>query len=326
MPYPPSDEPHVLSQQDPFPPPPVPPDHVSPHVVPSVGSPMSQTSMTRPFPFGHVQQQNQNQSWMSTPNEPFEQHPRNIHPDLAGYNHSDERLGVDFLLENGTQRINKSLGLNGLSPGPSAPGHREQEQPSGERGGAYYSMIPARVPATCPLDAILLDAVAERTRMRTRLSNSTGPNNHSPPDIVGPLYPDWNLMFNENSSTPTHPVSKLHIDIIRTFPDLSKLPEQVAVIYIMFLVTRWEIDPTRENYERLPEWARPLPSQLFTPHPVWIDYLPWYVSHGCTRSLTLRAFELTEMRTGHASATAQCNLLPSLTSTPSSSPTPQHSP
>jgi hypothetical protein len=281
---------------------------------------MSQASITRPFQFGNVQQQNQNRSWMSTSNEPFEQHPRNIHPDLAAYNHNDERLGVDFLLEN------KSPGVNGLSPSPPAPGHGEQQQPGGRRRGGHYSMIPARVSATCPLDAILLDAVAERTRTRTRISNSTSPNSHPSTDIVGPLYPDWNLMLNKNSSTPTHPVSKLHIDIIGTFPDLSKLPEQVAVVYIMFLLTRWEVEPTRENYERLPEWVRPLPSQLFTPHPVCIDYLPWYVSYGSTRSLALRTCELTEMRTGHASATTQCNPPLSPTSTPSSSPTPQHSP
>ena len=43
----------------------------------------------------------------------------------------------------------------------------------------------------------------------------------------------------------------------------------------MFLITRWEVEPTKENYERLPEWVRPLPSALFTPHPCWLDYLPY---------------------------------------------------
>jgi hypothetical protein len=43
----------------------------------------------------------------------------------------------------------------------------------------------------------------------------------------------------------------------------------------MFLVMRWQIDPTQENYERLPDWMTPRPSQLFVPHPYWVNHLPW---------------------------------------------------
>ena len=43
----------------------------------------------------------------------------------------------------------------------------------------------------------------------------------------------------------------------------------------MFLIMRWQISPTQENYDRLPEWITPRPSQLFNVHPAWIDYLPW---------------------------------------------------
>jgi hypothetical protein len=69
--------------------------------------------------------------------------------------------------------------------------------------------------------------------------------------------------------------SKLFTDIIRTFPDICGLPEQVAVVFTMFLVMRWQIDPTQENYERLPDWMTPRPSQLFVPHPYWVNHLPW---------------------------------------------------
>jgi hypothetical protein len=175
---------------------------------------------------------------------------------------------VDFLLENGNQRLNKSI--NSISPCPPTPTGEQQ---------SHYNTIPRRVAATCPLDAILLDAVAERNRARnTGLSKE---------DVVGPMYPNWNHLLNKHSSTPTHPISKLITDILRTFPDMSQLPEQVAVIYIMFLIARWEVEPTKENYERLPEWVRPLPSQLFTPHPCWLDYLPWWVYLPYIHSRTL---------------------------------------
>jgi hypothetical protein len=195
---------------------------------------------------------------------------RNLHPELAYPQNSDERLGVDFLLGETSQqqqplppqqqqRRNRPS-VNGMSQSPPTPA----SDPPG-----HHNTIPRRIAATCPLDAILLDAVAERNRAR-----NTGLGKE---ELVGPMYPNWNHLLSKNTSTPNHPISKLIIDICRTFPDLHKLPEQVAVIYIMFLITRWEVEPTKENYERMPEWVRPLPSQLFTPHPCWLDYLPWSV-------------------------------------------------
>jgi len=82
-------------------------------------------------------------------------------------------------------------------------------------------------------------------------------------------------MMNPGSAAHSHPLSKVFTDILATFPDISTLPEQVAVHYIMFLLMRWQVEPSRGNYERLPEWMTPRPSQLFTPHPAWMDYLPW---------------------------------------------------
>lgn len=45
----------------------------------------------------------------------------------------------------------------------------------------------------------------------------------------------------------------------------------------MFLLMRWAIIPTVENYDRLPEWIRPRVSQVTTSHPIWVDFLPWPV-------------------------------------------------
>lgn len=261
MPYPQQDQPQILSQQDTYPPPPGPPDHGSPHGgAHSVGSPMSATSMNRPFQYApHHVQQPQTKNWIPPPPSVYQHLNPNLHPDLA-FNQNDDRMGVDFLIENNHGRRSNGP-MNGLPQSPQTPSTNEQ---------GHWSAIPRRIAATCPLDAILLDAVAERARARAAGTPHA--------EVVGPMYPNWNHLLNKHTSTPNHPVSKLIIDICRTFPDLHKLPEQVAVIYIMFLITRWEVEPTKENYDRLPEWVRPLPSQLFTSHPCWLDYLPWYVS------------------------------------------------
>lgn len=96
-------------------------------------------------------------------------------------------------------------------------------------------------------------------------------------EAIGPDYPAFSFMVDPQGQqrTKCHPVSTLLIDILSKFPDIAKLPEKVAVLYVMFLVLRWLICPCQKCYERLPEWVRPIPEQLEKPHVAWADYLPW---------------------------------------------------
>jgi hypothetical protein len=93
--------------------------------------------------------------------------------------------------------------------------------------------------------------------------------------IIGPRYPSVSSLLNPAVSRFSHPLSKVFTDILQAFPDISALPERVAVLFVMFLIMRWQISPTRENYDRLPDWARPLPPQHVVPHPAWMDILPF---------------------------------------------------
>lgn len=38
---------------------------------------------------------------------------------------------------------------------------------------------------------------------------------------------------------------------------------------------QWIITPTKQNYEAMPEYLRPLEVQLTIPHPAWIDVIVW---------------------------------------------------
>ncbi|CAJ2511535.1 Uu.00g071600.m01.CDS01 [Anthostomella pinea] len=120
---------------------------------------------------------------------------------------------------------------------------------------------------TCPLDNLLLDFLFER---RQRAAEGV-----SPQEIVGPRYPSVSSLLNPANSAHSHPLSKVFTDILATFPGICTLPERVAVLYIMFLIMRWQISPTPENFGLLPSWAAPTPEQLATPHPAWIDHLPF---------------------------------------------------
>lgn len=211
-----------------------------------------------------------------------------------------ERLGLDFLLDP-HQRVAKiQAGVNGAQdtpqyqhismkhdwtvtpkdqafrvrpdPGPwfSSPARIEapsMPSPDQTEGLAGYSAPVKNCKPTCPLDSLLLDFLSER---RQRAAEGL-----SPQEVVGPRYPSVSSLLNPANSAYSHPLSKVFTDILSTFPDLSSLPERVAVLYIMFLVMRWQISPTQENYDRLPEWMTPRPSQLFTAHPAWIDHIPF---------------------------------------------------
>ncbi|KAJ5620743.1 hypothetical protein N7510_004727 [Penicillium lagena] len=190
----------------------------------------------------------------------------------------EERLGFNFLLDP-SQNVPKvdRLGPNcseafrssqpNPSPNPSSPLYTQTSNPQIEPNTPAFAAPIRNVSPTCPLDTILLDFLHHRQREAAQ-----GVPRQK---LVGPPYPSVSSLLNPEKSVNSHPASKVFTDILRTFPDISAIPEQVAVLYIMFLLMRWQIYPTQENYERLPEWYTPRPSQLFQPHPPWMDYVPF---------------------------------------------------
>ncbi|KAG5948737.1 hypothetical protein E4U53_006168 [Claviceps sorghi] len=131
----------------------------------------------------------------------------------------------------------------------------------------FHSQLIKNSEPTCPLDTILLNVLSER---RQRLAEGLPMH-----EVVGPRYPSVSSLLNPADSVYSHPLSKVFTDVLARFPGISRLPERVAVLYVMFLVMRWQISPTRENYLRLPEWMTPRQSQVDCAHPAWIDYLPF---------------------------------------------------
>ncbi|ETS77544.1 hypothetical protein PFICI_11418 [Pestalotiopsis fici W106-1] len=120
---------------------------------------------------------------------------------------------------------------------------------------------------TCPLDSLLLDFLKERRQLAAEGVPTQ--------ELVGPRYPSVKSLLNPQQSQQSHPVSQVFTDILRAFPGISKLPEKVAVLYVMFLIMRWQISPTRENFDRLPTWCIPTHSQIAVQHPAWVDHLPF---------------------------------------------------
>jgi hypothetical protein len=175
-------------------------------------------------------------------------------------------MGVDFVLDNGHRRIDPSL--------PPPPPQASAGNPSGAQHAPilpHYLILPRNTaPFEVPLDVLMLDFLAKsHTRAAEGVPLKT---------LSGPAYPNFTALVYPERHIDAHPVSKLFTDILRTFPDICTLPEKVAVVFIMFLVMRWHIDPTQENYDLLPDWVTPRASQLFVPHPHWMNYVPWYAT------------------------------------------------
>ncbi|KIW45097.1 hypothetical protein, variant [Exophiala oligosperma] len=180
-------------------------------------------------------------------------------------NESGERLSFNFLLDSLGQRT-------------SNPAMQQTSSPSRRTSAAYpgpvsvvsesqiqtpWTTLPKNVAPTCPLDGLLLNFLQARQR-----------DNSSPDAVLNP-HPSVTSLLNPSGDHRVDPVSQLMADIISKFPNISELPERVGTLFLMFILMRWEINPTQENYEQMPEWMRPIPVQLFTPHPAWIDHLPW---------------------------------------------------
>ncbi|KAK4243940.1 AP-1-like transcription factor [Corynascus novoguineensis] len=154
---------------------------------------------------------------------------------------------------------------SGLTGAPSI--HTATPGPLASCPTPIYALTPRNCSPTCPLDSILLDFLSERRqRAAEGLSQS---------EILGPRYPSVSSLLNPAVSVYSHPLSKVFTDILARFPDLSALPERVAVLYVMFLFMRWQVSPTQENYLRLPSWFRPVRQQTEKEHPAWFDHIPF---------------------------------------------------
>lgn len=203
-------------------------------------------------------------------------------------------MGLNFLLED-SQRTKKTPLGNQDTQNVQSTGTGTRGQPdfkSASEANHGYTLPQLEIKAhsapikncapTCTLDGILLNFLHERQRQAAEGVPT--------PSLVGPPYPSVTALINPAVSLTSHRLSKIMTDILATFPDLSALPERVAVQYMLFHLMRWQISPTQENYDRLPEWLTPRPSQLFTPHPAWMDYVPWPKM----RDLLIRDYRLVE--------------------------------
>ena len=144
----------------------------------------------------------------------------------------DEKLDLGYLLQNRQDPRNngreqypndRTPSLPADSPLPMhtlSPFHNARD---GFANATVAFSVPVRnIRPTCPLDGLLLDFLAERRQQAEKGASMK--------DLIGPAYPSVISLLQPKRSHLSHPLSKVFTDMLGTFPDLSTLPEQVAVL------------------------------------------------------------------------------------------------
>lgn len=121
--------------------------------------------------------------------------------------------------------------------------------------------LPLRfISPTGPVDSILIGLLQRQRNLA--LSGAAGIA------LTGPYHPNMRGLLNSEDSTSNHPVSSILADMIRR-TRLKGFAEKAAALYIIYRLMQWQISPSAETYDNLPDWYGPRASQFLTGHPMW---------------------------------------------------------
>lgn len=253
------------------------PDLRSPHA-----SPVSQTStLSSTFPPGEGarRKRSPHKRDMIIPNQQYRSRPNSLASDPQRPQLSSSLQGnhMDRFLESYTvESPHHKSDLNASAPSYTSPpvsSHHEFSTPNTPRApeSPVWARTPANCPATCPLDSLLGDFI-----VACRRQLQAGIPKH---ELLGSDRPFWVVLTAAGNMDghikSHHPVANLLVDILSKFPDISRLAEQVAVIYTMSAVLRWHSCPCKDCFDMVPDYIKPTPLQIEQPHALWYDYLPW---------------------------------------------------
>ena len=144
----------------------------------------------------------------------------------------DEKLDLGYLLQNRQDPRNNTGRQYQNDRTPPLPAHSplpmhtlspfQNARDSFSNTTLAFSVPVRNIRPTCPLDGLLLDFLAERRQQAEKGAPIK--------ELIGPAYPSVISLLQPKRSHLSHPLSKVFTDMLGTFPDLSTLPEQVAVL------------------------------------------------------------------------------------------------
>lgn len=107
------------------------------------------------------------------------------------------------------------------------------------------------------------------------------------PEVLGsPELVKLDLFFRNRQPEDAYNVDNFACEILKTRPDDQSIFVKLACVKMVAYLMRWMLLPTPENYARIPELIRPLPSQRFIPHSPVLDLAP----HPAIRDALMRTY------------------------------------
>ncbi|OAL50142.1 hypothetical protein IQ07DRAFT_632071 [Pyrenochaeta sp. DS3sAY3a] len=128
-----------------------------------------------------------------------------------------------------------------------------------------WECLPLHVQPTCRLDTVILEIMVSS---RAHLQTSGQFPETSFPSIAS--------LLNPSARDSQNPISNALGQHGKVSMEIVGSAERVACLYYLGLYLQWLIAPTKRNFEAMPEFLRPIPSQLTTAHPIWVDSVVWF--------------------------------------------------
>jgi hypothetical protein len=147
-------------------------------------------------------------------------------------------------------------------PNPPVPASYEDPAFVNQSSRPAWELPLRLVPPTSSVDSILIGLLQRQRGLA--LSGS------SRESVIGSYSPSLKALLNPEQSNSVHPVTSVISSLLQRTA-LRGLPEKVAALFLVYRLSQWQILPSEETYNNLPEWHVPRASQLFTPHPIWVD-------------------------------------------------------
>lgn len=147
-------------------------------------------------------------------------------------------------------------------PNPPIPASYENPAFVNQSSPPAWELPLRLVPPTGPVDSILIGLLQRQRGLA--LSGS------SRESVTGSYSPSLKALLNPEQSNSVHPVTSVISSLLQRTA-LRGLPEKAAALFVVYHLSQWQILPSEETYNNLPEWHVPRASQLLTPHPIWVD-------------------------------------------------------
>jgi len=146
----------------------------------------------------------------------------------------------------------------------------------GESPGVDGSLVPIYL--LRPVPAVYNDVISQRLQAFMEQKCRLMYDGWSAAQVLGPL----NMYPSVNSYTGlADPQNCTNLNVcewvvtMMTWMNIVRQPERMAMTVMGVLFLTWAIVPSEENYQAMPVWMRPTPTQIIMPHPAWIDIIPW---------------------------------------------------